>query len=171
MKSTTHKNARRFFEEVLRNAYAVWDDPEALNQMGYDEYFEATMDEEGALYDNTSLDPAQLRISADDYHEAEALFSRVSARMYIVHLQEKGHPDLRGEDTLHVLVTGGLRHESRYPEHLTAFAPGRQAAAEKLAGALDEEYDDKWYALARQQSDGTLVDVHGPYTYSLLKNE
>jgi hypothetical protein len=171
MKSTTHENAQRLFEDVLRDAYAVWDDPEALSQLGYDEYFEPAMDGEGALYDNTSLDPAQLRIAADDYDEAEALFSRVNARMYIGHLEEKGDPNLRGEDTLHVLVTDGLRHESRYPKHFTAFSPEAEESAEKLTSALDAEYDDKSYTLARQQADGTLADVYTPHTYSLLENE
>jgi hypothetical protein len=166
-----HRNAGLYFEDVLLASYNAWDDPEALSQLKYDEYFEPTMDEDGALYDNTSLDPAQLRISADDYYEAEALFARVNARMYIAHLEKRGNPNLRGEDTLHVLVTDGLRHESRYPKHFTAFAPEQEVTAEKLASALDAEYDDKSYTLARQQADGTLADVYTPQTYSLLQNE
>jgi hypothetical protein len=171
MKSTTHQNVSRYFEDMLRASYNTWDDPEALSRLGYDEYFEPTMDEDGALYDNASLDPAQLRIAADDYDEAEALFARVNARMYIGHLEEKGDPNLRSEDTLHVLVTDGLRHESRYPRHVTAFPPEAEEDAEKLASALEAEYDDKAHTLARQQADGTLADVYTPHTYSLLENE
>ena len=168
---TDHRDAGLYFEDVLLASYNTWDDPEALSQLGYDEYFEPTMDEHGALYDNTSLDPAQLRISADDYDEAEALFSRVNARMYISHLEEKGDPNLRGEDTLHILVTDGLRHESRYPRHFTALPPEAEEDAEKLVSALEAEYDDKGYTLARQQADDTLADVYTPHTYSLLENE
>jgi len=171
MKSTTHQNVSRYFEDVLRASYNTWDDPEALSRLGYDEYFEPTMDEDGALYNNTSLDPAQLRIAADDYDEAEALFERTKMREWIAHLEKQGDPNLRGEDTLHILVTDGLEHESRYPKHFTAFSPEAEEEAEKLASALEEEYDDHRYTLARQQADGTLADVYTPHTYSLLENE
>lgn len=163
--------AQQYFEEVLRASYNTWDNPEALSRLGYEEYFEPTMDPDGALYDHTSMDPATLRISAEQFDEAEALFERTKVREWIAHLEKQGDPNLRGEDTLHVLVTSGLRHESRYPKHVTAFPPKAEEDAEKLTSALDAEYDDKKYTLARQQADGTLADVYKPYTYSLLKNE
>jgi hypothetical protein len=165
------ERAQLYFEDVLRASYNTWDNSETLSQLKYDEYFEPTMDPEGALYNHTSMDPTTLHLSADQFDEAEALFERTKMREWIAHLEKQGDPNLRGENTLHILVTDGLEHESRYPTHFTAFAPEQEVTAEKLASALDAEYDDKSYTLARQQADGTLADVYTPHTYSLLENE
>ena len=162
-----HRSAARFFESVLNQSYALSDDPEALAELSYRDYFEPTMDERGALYDNTTLDPAVLRISANQFEEAEALFSRVSARAWIGYLEEQGDPNLRAEGSLHVVCTGGLAHESRFPRRRTAFRFGAEETAEKLASALEREYDDRRYTLARRKADGTYKDVYKPRTYAL----
>lgn len=161
-----HEKVRAFFAEALRESYTTWDDPEAVSELGYDEYFEATMDGK-ALYGSAELYPATLLISEDDFGEAEALFARTNASVWIERLRETGDEDLRGPGTLHVLETGGLSHESRYPKRVTSFSSENTETAEKLTGALSLEYDDKRFTLAEEKADGTLECVYSGHTVSL----